>query len=289
MRLLSNLRALAGWFLALALVLSLAPPRGAAQAWAEPPEPPGTVIVLPMVTTPAIFGERYLAGYSVAGRSLEAFRYGYGEHRKLILAGIHGGYEWNTVELAEMFMEHLSENPELIPYDQTLFILPVLNPDGLARSRWIQGRANDNNADINRNFDANWKADWHRVGCWNYLPITAGTAPFSEPEAAALRDFVLAYQIEALISYHSSGAEIYAGGVPPDPASLDLTLTLEAASGYAYPPHQSECEMTGQLIDWASAQGIAAVDVELANHQSVDWEPNLRILEAFLQWSAPEE
>jgi hypothetical protein len=38
------------------------------------------------------------------------------------------------------------------------------------------------------------------------------------------------------------------------------------------------------MIDWASAQGIAAVDVELAEHQSIDYEPNERILEAFLQW-----
>lgn len=234
------------------------------------------------------YGQSQVIGYSVQGRPLEVFRFGYGSRNKLILAAIHGGYEWNTYDLANQLMDTLLETPGLVPPDQALYILPLLNPDGYARSLGIYGRANANNADINRNFDANWKSEWRRDGCWNYLYITAGTAPFSEPEAAAVRDFVQANPIEALISYHSSGAEIYAGGVPPDPFSLDLALALERASGYDYPPHASPCEMTGQLIDWASAQGIAAVDIELANHQSVDFEPNRRILEAFLTWQRPE-
>jgi hypothetical protein len=106
----------------------------------------------------------------------------------------------------------------------------------------------------------------------------------------ALRDFVSAYQIETLISYHSSGAEIYAGGensTLPDPVSLDLALRLAEASGYAYPPHASTCEETGQMIDWASSQGLAAVDIELEFHQSIDYAPNESILYAFLQWNKP--
>lgn len=274
--------------LALAIVLGLGRTTAAALSGVALVDDGGVTIWLPLVMRTEPNGERFVIGSSVAGRPLEVFRFGFGERKKLILGGIHGGYEWNTIELVQRLMEQVLAHPEMISSEQTLYFLPVLNPDGEARSRWTQGRANDHNADINRNFDANWQSDWYRVGCWNYLPITAGTAPFSEPEAAALRDFVLGEQVEALISYHSSGAEIYAGGVPPDPASLDLTLTLERASGYAYPPHSSPCEETGQMINWASEQGIAAVDVELAFHQSIDYEPNQRILEAFLQWSSPE-
>lgn len=274
--------------LVLAIVLGMGRTTAAALSGVALVDPGGVTIWLPVVMRNEPNGERIVIGSSVAGRPLEVFRFGFGERKKLILGGIHGGYEWNTIELVQSLMERVLAHPEMIPSEQTLYFLPVLNPDGEARSYWTQGRANDHNADINRNFDANWQSDWYRVGCWNYLPITAGTAPFSEPEAAALRDFELSKQVEALISYHSSGAEIYAGGVSPDPASLDLTLTLEHASGYAYPPHSSTCEETGQMINWASAQGIAAVDVELAFHQSIDYEPNQRILEAFLQWSPPE-
>jgi len=247
-------------------------------------------LYLPLVAGRRPFDERMLIGYSVEGRPLEVYRFGGGPRQRLILGGIHGGFEWNTIDLVRMLMDHVRANPQLIPPDQTLYSLPVLNPDGEARSLWLEGRANANNADINRNFDHNWKADWYRIGCWNYLPITAGTGPFSEPEAAALRDFILTNQIESLISYHSSGAEVYAGGddsTHPDPISLDLALLLAEVSGYAYPPHSSTCEETGQMIDWASSQGIAAIDVELRYHQSIDYEPNERILEAFLRWTRP--
>ena len=275
-------------FLAFIILWGLHPP-----AVAIPPVESGTVsdgvtLFLPMVVrTVPPNGERSVIGYSVAGRPLEVYRFGYGPRKRLILGGIHGGYEWNTTALVQQLMDHTLAHPEIIPADQTLYFLPTLNPDGLARSHWTQGRANDHNVDINRNFDYNWKPDWYRIGCWNYLPITAGSGPFSEPEARALRDFVLGYRIEALISYHSVGAEIYAGGKPADPASLDLALTLKRASGYAYPPHSSTCEETGQMIDWASTQGIAAVDVEMGAFQSVDYAPNELILNAFLGWSRP--
>jgi hypothetical protein len=67
---------------------------------------------------------------------------------------------------------------------------------------------------------------------------------------------------------------------PPDPAWLDLALTLAGASGHAFPPHRSTCEETGQMIDRVSTQGIAVVDVELAERQTIGNEPNERILDA---------
>ena len=70
----------------------------------------------------------------------------------MIVAGIHGGYESNTIELADELIDYLDNYPEIVPPDQTLYILRALNPDGLARSKGFGGRANENNVDINRNF-----------------------------------------------------------------------------------------------------------------------------------------
>jgi len=42
--------------------------------------------------------------------------------------------------------------------------------------------------------------------------------------------------------------------------------------------------LTGSRFDWAAAQGIAAVDVELRNHTDTDFEINLEILKVFLGW-----
>jgi hypothetical protein len=202
-----------------------------------------------------------------------------------MLAGIHGGYEWNTVALAQALMAHLTDHPEALPADLTLWIVPVVNVDGVARGRDSAGRANAHGVDINRNFPALWQADWPRAGCWDMRPISAGEAPGSEPETLAAMSFLLRQHVEALVSYHSAAPGIYSGGQPPDPKSEHLAQVLAAASGYAYPPVDTGCAFTGQLIDWAAANGIAAVDVELTTHSRSDLEQNLALLEAFLAWS----
>ncbi len=232
--------------------------------------------------------EPLVIGTSVAGRPLEVYRFGEGSRNRLIIAGIHGGYEWNTVHLAEQLIDYLGSRPGLIPEDQTLYILKVLNPDGYARSTGLSGRANDHGVDLNRNFPASWRQEWPEKGCWNYLPITGGPEPGSEPETAALMSFLLDHKIESLINYHSAALGIFAGGQPPDPASLDLAESIASVSNYPYPPIDTGCQFTGQLIDWASNQGIAAVDVELTNHQDVDFEQNLAILSVFLDWKPPD-
>ncbi len=272
-----------GWLARVILPVGLL--LGMVRAAAAVQVPDGTKIWLPVVMGGVPNGNAATIGKSVAGRALVVYQYGTGPRKKLILGGIHGGYEWNTIELVNQLMAHVAAHPELVPAGQTLYFLPALNPDGEARGHNIYGRANENNADINRNFNYDWKSDWYRVGCWDYLPITAGTGPFSEPEAAALRDFVLGSGIEALISYHSAAAEIYAGRPADDPVSVNLALAMEQVSGYAYPPYYGTCELTGQLIDWASSRGIAALDVELTNHQDTDFAINERLLEAFLRWS----
>ena len=226
-----------------------------------------------------------IIGYSVAERPLEVYHFGDGLENRFIVAGIHGGYEWNTIALADELIAYLTENPEFIPDEITLYILRSANPDGEAREFGSDGRANENGVDINRNFPSNWVPEWNRLGCWNYRPITAGKHPGSEPEAGAIMRFVLSNQIRALISYHSAALGIFAGGQPPGPASIDLAQTLAAVSPYHYPPpYDTGCEYTGQLADWAVLHNIPAVDVELTNHYDTDFQINLRILEAFLGW-----
>jgi murein peptide amidase A len=223
-------------------------------------------------------------GYSVAGRPLEVYRLGRGSSERLIMAGIHGGYEWNTIALADELIHHLNQNPELIPADTRLYILRSFNPDGEARSQIYEGRANQNGVDLNRNFPSLWQENWSRDGCWDNGPITAGTHPGSEPETQALMKFIHNHNIEALINYHSAALGIFPGGQPPDSASLNLAEMIASISNYPYPPIDTGCTFSGQLIDWASDQAIAAVDIELTDHVRTDFEQNVGILREFLRW-----
>lgn len=223
-------------------------------------------------------------GESVAGRPIEVHRFGTGPRKLLIIGGIHGGYEYNTIALTEQLISLLRGRPEWIPEDVTLFILRSLNPDGESRAQGIHGRTNENGVDLNRNFPAQWKPEWPIDGCWRYLPVTGGPYPASEPETLALMQFLIDEDIFALINYHSAALGIFPGGQPPDEASISLAEAVAAVSDYPYPPVDTGCLFTGQLIDWASMQGIAAIDIELANHRDSDLKVNLEILHVFLQW-----
>lgn len=251
--------------------------------------PPPTASPSPIPSTPTPSAPQpQIIGHTIGGRPLEVYQFGNGQIEKMIVAGIHGGYEWNTIELADELIQYLESHQEIIPPDQTLYILRAFNPDGYDRSSGFGGRANDNNVDLNRNFPSNWKSEWPRVGCWDYIPITAGLSVASEPETQALMAFVEAHDLLAFISYHSAALGIFPGGQPPDAGSISLAETIASVSAYPYPPIEAGCMYTGQLVDWISDQGIAGVDIELTNHQDSDFEINLGILSVFLDWSHPE-
>ena len=252
------------------------------------PVPPSSTIVpsSPIPATPTLDRPQPLIiGFSVADHPLEVYQFGDGPIEKMIIAGIHGGYEWNTVALADEMIAYLIAHPSVIPENHTLYFLRVFNPDGLARSKGFDGRANENNVDLNRNFPLKWQAAWPRPGCWDYIPITGGTGPASEPETKALIRFVESHDITAFISYHSAALGIFPGGQPPAKKSISLAETLALVSDYPYPPLEAGCVYTGQLVDWLSDQGIAGVDVELTNHEDSDFEINLALLSVFLDWS----
>ncbi len=262
---------------------------------------PPTATIPPTVTSLAIIEptsfptpalpalEKEVIGLSLEGRPLVVYRFGNGPLEQMIVAGIHGGYEWNTVVLADQLIDFLKNNPGAVPDDRSLYILRVFNPDGYARSTGVNGRANSRNVDLNRNFPHNWRSEWPLAGCWSYQPINGGTEPVSEPETSALINFINNHQIDSLISYHSAALGIFPGGQPLDTNSLSLAESIAEISPYPYPPIDLGCLYTGQLIDWASDQGIAAVDIELTNHQDSDFEINLAVLSTFLSWERVDD
>lgn len=250
------------------------------------PNPLSTLIV---VHTPTPFvlngGTRPMViGYSVSGRPIEVYSFGNGERKRMIVAGIHGGYEWNTIALADELITHVHENPNIIPTDVTLYILRNLNPDGDARDHSYDGRVNDHGVDLNRNFPTNWSADWDREGCWNYGPTTGGTGPGSEPETRTLMGFLQTHRVEALISYHSAALGIFPGGEPWDENSIQFAKDLADATDYSFPPLDTGCIFSGTLADYAEERGAVSVDMELSTHTQIDFKRNLKALDVLLNW-----
>ena len=225
-----------------------------------------------------------IIGYSVSGRPLDVYRFGQGERQVMIAAGIHGGYEWNTIALADELIVYVNEHPDIIPSDVSLFILRNINPDGDARAHSVDGRVNDHGVDLNRNFPENWQAEWDRDGCWDYAPTTGGSGPGSEPETRAVMNFLSSRHIRALISYHSAGLGVFPGGEPWEKDSIEFAKALSKVTRYPYPPIDTGCYYTGTLADYAVSIGAVAVDMELRNHNDTDFPQNLKALKVLLSW-----
>lgn len=256
-------------------------------ATAKPSQVPAQPTVSVTPTPLVLLNEQKpeVIGYSVEGRSLEVYTFGSGKQERMIVAGIHGGDEWNTITLANQLIVHLDQSPDDIPKDVKLYILPNLNPDGEARAHNKYGRLNYNGVDLNRNFPVNWLADWERGGCWNYLPTSGGTEPASEVETQALMKFISSQDIQALISYHSAALGIFPGGWPWNEDATRLAESLAEVSSYRFPPLDTGCTYSGTLADYAVSMDIAAVDLELTNHFDTDFDQNLQILDVLLNFA----
>ncbi len=238
-------------------------------------------------------------GESVQGRKIESYTYGNGKNRILFVGGVHGGYEWNSVLLAYRLIDYLKENSLAIPDDLTVSIIPSLNPDGvyavtLKEGRFVEGdaskdktvlasgRFNANEVDLNRNFDCKWKP----TSKWQTRIVSAGGAPFSEPEAEALRDFILENKPRVVVFWHSQSNAVYASecqnGILPQ--TLDILNAYSKASGYSAIKSFSAYEITGDAEGWLASINIPAITVELKTHDTIEWERNLSGIKAIFEY-----
>lgn len=246
------------------------------------------------VETPAEV-TRSIIGTSVEGRAIEAVTYGSGDTHLLFVGGIHGGYEWNSVLLAYEAMDYLEANPEVIPENLMVTIIPSANPDGVFKvvgkeGRFAAtdvpdgddsvGRFNVNGVDLNRNFDCKWQPE----SMWRGATVSAGTAAFSEPEARAIRDFVLAQDPVLVVFWHSQANAVYASeceaGILPDTRTV-MSVYADAA-GYPAIDVFDSYEVTGDAEGWLASIGIPSITVELSSHEAVEWERNRAGIEALL-------
>jgi hypothetical protein len=228
----------------------------------------------------------FTIGLSAQGRPIIAHRLGAGPIWRALIGAIHGSYERNTAALMMRMLDHLHANPEEIPDEITLLIVPIANPDGYAAgSNTIAGRTNGNGVDLNRNWDYKWQSN----AFFGRRPIGGGSAPFSEPESVALRDFIMDNRIAEVIIYHSAYPAVFAGEGRAQSDVVALAEHIADATGYPYRPEGMPPDqiMTGNAIDWLTMNGVNAIEIELTNHSGIDWPQNLRGLRAFLNWKLP--
>lgn len=237
-------------------------------------------------------------GKSVEGRNIDAYTYGDGQIHLAFIGGVHGGYEWNSTVLAYKFIDYLDANLLTIPENITLTVIPSANPDGIykvigkegrftsldvpANKSTESGRFNAHGVDLNRNFDCQWKPESR----WRDKVVSAGSRPFSESEALAIKNFVLENKPMAVIFWHSQSNAVYASqcdtGIIPE--TLDLMNAYARASGYSAIPSFDAYETSGDAEGWLASIGIPAITVELKTHETIEWEQNLAGIKALFEY-----
>ncbi|MEK7661991.1 MAG: M14 family metallopeptidase [Patescibacteria group bacterium] len=237
-------------------------------------------------------------GVSVEGREIKSYTYGSGETHIAFIGGIHGGYEWNSVLLAYSLIDYLNASPNVFPDNLTIAVIPSANPDGVykvigkvgrfspadapEKESSVPGRFNAHGVDLNRNFDC----EWQREATWQGKTVSAGTKPFSEPEAEAIRNFVSDFQPVSVIFWHSQANAVYASdcekGILPE--TLNIMNVYANAAGYAAVKSFDSYKVTGDAEGWLSSIGIPAITVELKTHETVEWEQNLLGIKALFDY-----
>ncbi len=245
--------------------------------------------MLPTTPSPAprLYPIRSLLGQSVEGRPIWAWQFGDGPRRIVLVGGIHGGYEANSVLLVRQIIGHLLANPQDVLPGLQVVLIPVANPDGLVRGDGLEGRFNAHGVDLNRN----WGCDWSAEAYLHDTPVNAGPHPFSEPETQALRDYFLTQPPDVAIFYHSALGAVFTGecGEEHPPAQWLGDLIAEM-TGYPY-QHFTYYDITGDATNWLAKQGIAALVVELSTRTDPEFQRNWRgimALQCHLALSEPQ-
>ena len=141
------------------------------------------VNVPPTVFQPARY---HIVGTSVQGRPIMCLVLGRGPDVALIMATIHGNEPAGTPLVRRLAM-HLRQHPEILS-GRKIVLMRLANPDGLA----YNSRYNARGVDLNRNFEAANRLNSRQ----------SGLTGLSEPESRAIRQVILQYKPDRILSIH---------------------------------------------------------------------------------------
>jgi protein MpaA len=138
---------------------------------------------------------RVVLGRSEDGRPIVAVRVGNPDGPRVLVVGCIHGNETAGIAVARAL--------ERVRTRDDLWIVPVLNPDGVAAGTRQDARGVDLNA--------NWSSEWERGGRpWD--PYYGGPHPFSERETRIARNLILRLRPRVTIWYHQHMDVVWAFG-----------------------------------------------------------------------------
>ncbi|MFU8842572.1 MAG: M14 family zinc carboxypeptidase [Bacteroidales bacterium] len=190
------------------------------------------------------------------------------------------------VDNTEMYFV-LCVNPDGYVYNQTT------NPNGggmFRKNRRINSGSSCIGVDLNRNYGYFWGLDNNGSSPDPCSETYRGSAAFSEPETAAIRDFVEANDFKNILNYHTySNLLLYPWGYTSDPCPDDAIFYAHASlmtqdNNYVFGSGNSTIYATnGGADDWMYGEQITkpksfAYTPELGGNDDGFWCPVSRII-----------
>jgi len=206
----------------------------------------------------AVPPQQLIAGTSVEDRPIMYYVLGQGPEVVFILATIHGDEPAGAL-LVKQLADYLQQQQTLLK-GHTVVLMPVANPDGLAKN----SRNNANNVDLNRNFESANRINKEEFG------LTA----LSEPEAHIINRFIKQYSPERIVSIHQvvdTGPEGLATMMPTGCLDYDGPGQMLAnhMAKYCDLPVQKLGASPGSLGSYAGVTlGIPTITFEMQKNDS---------------------
>lgn len=218
----------------------------------------------------------------------------------MLFTGTIHAREWIGNELAVSFIDYLlsnySSNPKILKTmtQNTLYIVPCLNPDGFEYSRkhfsfWRKNRRNNGDGtfgvDLNRNFSVGYQKSKDTAS-----NVYSGPNPFSEPETTAMKNFVdNKDNITIALDYHSQGNVFFPAhkfnheeeieGTDLNTLCANMNYEIAKVTGRKYGIHRGKPPtklISGSGREYYYSRGIIAAVVEVGTRNIPDFMQNMQ-------------
>ena len=257
-----------------------------------------------------IMTDRIIIGESMDGHDIWAFKVSDNpnedeEEPEVLYTGLTHAREpvgmMNLFYFVQLLCESYGTDPELtyLVDNREMWFIPVINPDGYLYNESIQpngggmhrknrrdtncGDGTNRGVDLNRNYGYDWGANNTGSSPDPCSTTYRGTEEFSEPETAAVRDFVEDREFMNVLHYHAySNVLIHPYGNASLPEEPDLTTYREVGeemthyNGYAVGTGFEVIGYTvnGDAVDWSYGdQGLIAYTPEVGSSSQGFWPP----------------
>ena len=218
---------------------------------------------------------------------------------QILFMGAHHGNEKPSYEVLIFFIqfivdhyENKTSNVQEVINNTELYILPMVNPDGVeANTRkncapnygpfGLQKKVTSIGVDLNRNYNYKWF--YYFLNPWRYYRATSltdrsnvyrGESPFCENETQAIKFFIETHHIIISLSYHTSGELIlYPWGYTQNPPNDKLVFVsigenISKFNNYTLAQGIELYPTLGDFDDWGYGDhGIFSYTIELGTEQ----------------------